>query len=78
MKDVLSIEAELNRRELLRLGAWAGLGAALMPRLAWAAEQPMLMPKVTALIERWVGPGKFPGMVAGAISNRQSSFPARS
>ena len=48
----------------MRLGAFAGIGAALMPRLALAAGQPDLLRNVTAMIERWVGPGRFPGMVA--------------
>ncbi|MCC6827168.1 MAG: beta-lactamase family protein [Novosphingobium sp.] len=42
----------------------AGLGAALMPRLALAAADPETMPRVVALVDRWVGPGKFPGMIA--------------
>jgi CubicO group peptidase (beta-lactamase class C family) len=64
LNNTRAIRAGLNRRELLRLGGFAGLGAAFLPRLAWAAEQPNLSPQVTALVERWVGPGKFPGMVA--------------
>ena len=73
-----TLQAELGRRELLRLGAFAGLGAALMPRLAWAADQPLLAPKVTELIERWVGPGKFPGMVAAlGLPGREPMFVAR-
>jgi CubicO group peptidase (beta-lactamase class C family) len=52
------------RRELLRLGVVAGLGGALMPRLALAAAEPEMLPQVRAVIERWVGPGKFPGMLA--------------
>lgn len=54
----------LGRRELLRLGALAGLGAAFVPRLALAAADPGLMPKVSEVIARWVGPGKFPGLIA--------------
>jgi CubicO group peptidase (beta-lactamase class C family) len=74
----MSLKAELGRRELLRLGAMAGLGAAFMPRLAWAAAQPSLMPQVTALIERWVGPGKFPGMVAAlGLPGRQTQYVSR-
>lgn len=57
------LEASLNRRTLLQLGAFAGLSASL-PQLAQAAAQPDLMPQVRALIARWVGPGKFPGLVA--------------
>ncbi len=59
----------LARREVLRIGALAGAGAAagsaFLPRMALAAAaDPGLMPQVTAFIERWVGPGKFPGIVA--------------
>jgi len=64
MDTRLALRSALDRRELLRLGAMAGIGAALMPRLALAASQPNLMPNVTRVIESWVGPGKFPGMVA--------------
>ncbi|MDE8650361.1 serine hydrolase domain-containing protein [Novosphingobium album (ex Liu et al. 2023)] len=59
-----AIEVELDRRCLLRLGALAGLGAALLPRLAWAIAQPDLLPHVRQVVERWVGPGKLPGAVA--------------
>jgi CubicO group peptidase (beta-lactamase class C family) len=73
-----SLKAELGRRELLRLGALAGLGAAFMPRLAWAAQQTHLMPQLEALIERWVGPGKFPGMVAAiGLPGRETHYIAR-
>lgn len=59
-----ALERALDRRMLLRLGAYAGLGAALMPRLAFAAADPDVLPNVRALVDKWVGPGKFPGMVA--------------
>lgn len=59
-----ALERDLDRRMLLRLGAFAGLGAALMPRLAFAAAEPGLLPNVRALIDKWVRPGKFPGMIA--------------
>jgi CubicO group peptidase (beta-lactamase class C family) len=73
-----ALQAELNRRELLRLGALAGLGTAFVPRLAWAADQPNLSPQVTALIERWVGPGRFPGMVAAlGLPGRPTQYIAR-
>ncbi|MCK9543986.1 MAG: beta-lactamase family protein [Novosphingobium sp.] len=57
----------MARREALRLAvlaAAAGMSAALLPRLAWAAEEPEFMPHVRAMIEKWVGPGRFPGLVA--------------
>lgn len=73
-----TLRAELGRRELLRLGALAGIGAALMPRLAWAAEQPILAPKVAEVIARWVGPGKFPGMVAAlGMPGRETLYVSR-
>ncbi|MBW8755889.1 MAG: twin-arginine translocation signal domain-containing protein, partial [Sphingomonadales bacterium] len=49
MNGITALQAQLNRRELLRLGAMAGLGAAFFPRLAWAAQQPNLSPQVSAL-----------------------------
>ncbi|MDR2857186.1 MAG: beta-lactamase family protein [Novosphingobium sp.] len=71
-------DTTLARREVLRLGALAGLGAALLPRLARAAGQPHLSPHVTALIEHWVGPGKFPGMVAAlGLPGRETEYVAR-
>ena len=78
MNEITALRAELGRRELLRLGAFAGIGAALMPKLVWAAEQPAALPKVTEVIERWVGPGKFPGMVAAlGLPGREPQFIAR-
>ncbi|MCJ2187777.1 serine hydrolase domain-containing protein [Novosphingobium beihaiensis] len=59
-----ALERVLDRRMLLRLGAFAGVSAALMPRLAFAAAEPELLPHVRTLVDKWVGPGKFPGMVA--------------
>lgn len=64
MNAMMSLKVDMGRRELLRLAGLAGIGAAFLPRLAWAAGQPDISPKVSALIARWVGPGKFPGMVA--------------
>ncbi|MGE3692970.1 MAG: serine hydrolase domain-containing protein [Novosphingobium sp.] len=64
MNHALQLQSAMARRELLWLGACAGLSAALMPRLALAASDPEFMPKVREVFERWVGPGKFPGMVA--------------
>jgi len=65
----------IARRELLRLGLLGGLGAVLAPRLARAAAQPELLPRVRAVIERWVGPGRFPGMVASlGLPGREPEF----
>lgn len=67
----------LDRRMLLQMGAAAGLGT-MLPKLAWAAEQPEIMPQVRALVERWVGPGRFPGMVASlGLPGRHPQFVAR-
>jgi len=74
----MTMNSAIARRELLRLGALAGLGAALTPRLAWAVSDPELMPQVRAVIERWVGPGKFPGMIAAlGLPGKEPQFIAR-
>jgi CubicO group peptidase (beta-lactamase class C family) len=78
MNHEFALRKSLGRRELLRLGALAGLGAAFMPRLAWAAEQPELMPQVASLLDRWTGPGKFPGMVAAlGLPGQETRFVTR-
>ncbi|WP_454796621.1 serine hydrolase domain-containing protein [Novosphingobium lindaniclasticum] len=58
------LEARIDRRSLLHMAGLAGIGAALMPHLAWAAEQDENLPRVRALVERWIGSGLLPGMVA--------------
>lgn len=76
--DRAGLEAALDRRALLRMAAVAGVGAALLPQLAWAAAQPELLPNVRALVERWVGPGKFPGMIASlGLPGREPDYVAR-
>ena len=78
MTTIDGLRAELNRRELLRLGALAGLGAAFLPHLARAASDPALLPQATAVIESWVGPGKFPGMVGVlGLPGREPQFVSR-
>ena len=68
----------LDRRELLRLGMLAGLGLSFAPTLAFAADQPNALPNVTQVIESWVGPGKFPGMVATlGLPGREAQYVAR-
>ncbi len=63
---------------LLRLGAAAGLSAAALPVLGRATRSHELAPNVRALIERWVGPGKFPGLVASlALPGRDPEWIAR-
>ncbi len=44
------------------MGAFAGLGAIFAPSLAWAQPAGQ-MANISAFLERWVGPGKFPGIV---------------
>src|SRR5579871_4009734 len=63
MPDGSRMERAVDRRALLRLGAIAGLAGPLLPRLARAAEPLLPTPYVDALVERWVGPGKLPGIV---------------
>jgi CubicO group peptidase (beta-lactamase class C family) len=78
IRGLSGIEAEMDRRALLRMGACAGLGAALMPRIAFAAADPDLLPHVRAVVERWVGSGVFPGMVASlGIPGRDPEYVAR-
>lgn len=85
MIDRPALEAAMDRRMLLRIGALAGFGAglgaglgAMLPGLARAASQPELLPKVRALVERWVGPGKFPGMIASlGLPGREPEYIGR-
>lgn len=78
MNSRMDLELAMDRRALLQLGAMAGIGAALMPRLAFAAHHRDMMPNVRAVIERWVGPGKFPGMVASlGVPGREAQYVAR-
>ena len=73
-----ALEAAMDRRMLLRMGLCAGIGAALLPRLAHAAAEPELAPRVRAVIERWVGPGKFPGLIASlGLPDREPAYVAR-
>lgn len=71
-------EPAIARRELLRLGLGAGLGIAA-PRFAWAldAAEPA-MPNLTALLDEWTGPGKFPGILASlGLPGRPAHYVAR-
>lgn len=73
-----SLAAMLDRRALMWLGLAAGLGAACTPRLALAATKPDLLPKVRAVLARWTGPGRFPGMVASlGLPGRAAEFAVR-
>lgn len=72
-----SVEGALDRRSLLAVAAAAGLGS-LLPHLARAAQAADFMPKVRGVVERWVGPGKFPGMVASlGRPERETEYVAR-
>ncbi len=72
-------QSSLGRRDFVRMAGLAGVSAALLPRLAYAAAaQPDLMPKVAEVISRWVGPGKFPGMIAAlGAPGRETQFVVR-
>ena len=71
--------AGFARRELLRAGGFAALGALLAPQLAWAGDATRdPMRNVAEFIGRWVGPGKFPGVVASfGLPGRPSQFTVR-
>ncbi len=58
---------QLARRDMMQISGLAALGALFAPQLAFAqsAAAADLMPNVRAFVERWVGPGKFPGLVCG-------------
>ncbi|MGF7155789.1 serine hydrolase domain-containing protein [Novosphingobium gossypii] len=72
-----SMNAAIDRRMILRMSALAGLGA-LMPKLAFALDRPELIPHVRAVVEKWVGPGKFPGMVASiGLPGQEPEFVVR-
>ncbi|WP_260928001.1 serine hydrolase domain-containing protein [Novosphingobium sp. 9] len=68
----------MDRRLFLRMAASAGIGAALLPRLALAAAQPDRMAHVEAVVARWVGTGHFPGLVASlGLPGQPTQFVAR-
>lgn len=68
----------MDRRALLHMGLAAGIGAALWPGLVRAAQSPSHMAHVRAVVARWVGPGKFPGMVASlGLPGQEPEFVAR-
>ena len=61
----LAETSAVARRDLLRLGGYASLGALFAPQFAFAQSAGSETMRNTAqFIERWVGPGKFPGIVA--------------
>ena len=78
--DMSPIESSmLARRELLRTGALASMGMLLAPQWAFAADTARdPMRNVAAFIERWVGPGKFPGLVASfGLPGQPTQFAVR-
>ncbi len=78
MSSLGMLEQEMDRRAIMRMGVAAGLGAAFMPKLAWATTQPHALNAVREVLERWVGPGKFPGMVAAlGVPGYETEFAAR-
>ena len=78
MKPNEHLEHAIDRRMMLRLGAMAGLGAAAMPRLAWASAQPDLAPNLRAMVARWVDSGQVPGLVASlGLPGRPTEFIVR-
>ena len=68
MQHDLTMADAIARRDAMRLGGMAALGialgGALSPRLAMAGTRPELLANVRKVIEKWVGPGRFPGMIA--------------
>lgn len=72
------VQTETDRRAFVRGSLLAGLGVLAAPRLALARSDADLLPAVTEVIERWVGPGKFPGIVASlGLPGREAQYVAR-
>ena len=73
-----AVEVQVSsRRELLRYGAMASLGSLLSPAIAFAqAADPMA--NIAQFMDRWVGPGKFPGLVTTlGLPGRPTQFAVR-
>lgn len=69
----------MNRRELIGSGA-AAAASSLLPRLAFAKTSRIspALPALEAFLAKWVGPGKFPGiLVAFGERGRPTRFLAR-
>jgi CubicO group peptidase (beta-lactamase class C family) len=74
MNDMTS---QMDRRALLRLSGYASLGAMLAPQLAWAQGKDA-MGNTAAFLEKWVGPGKFPGIVTSlGLPGKPTQFSLR-
>jgi CubicO group peptidase (beta-lactamase class C family) len=71
-------DATLDRRGALGLALMAGLSAALAPARVLGASAPELAGNLRAFAEKWVGPGKLPGMViALGLPGRATRYIAR-
>lgn len=65
----------LARREMLRLGGFAALGAVLAPQLAFAQGAGG---NLAGFLDKWVGPGKFPGIVTAlGLPGQPTQFTVR-
>ncbi|MBH0111777.1 beta-lactamase family protein [Novosphingobium sp. YJ-S2-02] len=72
------LSAALDRRLFLRLAGLAGLSTLPGSRIALAADRRDLLPRVREVVERWTGPGRFPGMVASlGLPGQQAQFVSR-
>ncbi len=68
----------LHRREALRMAGLAALSGLLPSRLLAAGAPPELAGNLQAFAEKWVGPGKFPGMVVAlGLPERETRYIAR-
>ncbi len=70
---------ELRRRDALRVASMAALSGLLAPsRLLALGAPPELAGNLTKFAKKWVGPGKFPGMViALGLPERETRYIAR-
>ena len=69
-----------GRRDILRMGGAAVLGAWLAPRLAYASDLAAVDPlrNLSAFLDKWVGPGKYPGIVTSlGLPGKPTQFTAR-
>lgn len=70
--------AVFGRREAMGMALAAGLSAALVPARAFAASAPELAGNLAKFAEKWVGPGKLPGLVVAlGLPGRDTRYIAR-
>ena len=69
---------QFDRRDFIKVGALTA-AAGLWPRMALAqARSPEFMPNTAAFVSRWVGPGKFPGIVCSlGLPGRPTQYVVR-